>query len=35
VTKLKALADRARDDLGDSLTGRMGKNRRPAGKLRD
>ncbi|MCI0359711.1 MAG: sulfatase [Planctomycetaceae bacterium] len=35
VAKLQALGNRARDDLGDSLTNRMGKNRRPAGKLRE
>ena len=33
VTRLTALADRARDDLGDGLTERPGKNRRPAGML--
>jgi arylsulfatase A len=35
VARLQALGERARDDLGDSLTGRTGKNRRPAGKLRE
>jgi arylsulfatase A len=33
VAELKKLADAAREDLGDSLTGVAGKNRRPAGKL--
>lgn len=33
VAKLQSLADAARQDLGDSLTKRPGKNRRPAGKL--
>jgi arylsulfatase A-like enzyme len=33
VARLKESADRARDDLGDSLTGRKGKNLRPAGKI--
>ncbi|MEX2174717.1 MAG: sulfatase [Pirellulaceae bacterium] len=33
VRRLQAIADEARDDLGDTLTGRKGKNRRPAGKL--
>jgi arylsulfatase A-like enzyme len=33
VARLQQLADQARDDLGDSLTGRKGKNVRPAGKL--
>lgn len=32
MTKLLAFAERARDDLGDSLTKRVGKNVRPAGK---
>ncbi|MGD9346241.1 MAG: sulfatase-like hydrolase/transferase [Candidatus Aminicenantes bacterium] len=31
IKELQALADSARDDLGDSLTGRIGKNVRPAG----
>lgn len=35
VAKLKVLAEQAREDLGDSLTKRVGKNRRPAGKLRE
>jgi arylsulfatase A len=33
VKELQAIAERAREDLGDSLTGRTGKNVRPAGKL--
>ena len=33
VKRLQALAEQARDDLGDSLTQREGKNRRPPGKL--
>lgn len=33
VERLKALAEQARDDLGDGLTNRPGKNRRPAGQL--
>jgi arylsulfatase A-like enzyme len=32
VKELLAFAERARDDLGDSLTKRTGKNVRPAGK---
>jgi arylsulfatase A-like enzyme len=32
VKELMALAERARDDLGDSLTKRVGRNVRPAGK---
>ena len=32
VKRLEALAEQARDDLGDSLTGRKGKNRRPPGR---
>jgi arylsulfatase A len=35
VARLQALAEQARADLGDSLTGREGKNRRPAGRLAD
>ena len=31
VTKLMAFVERAREDLGDSLTKRVGKNVRPAG----
>jgi arylsulfatase A-like enzyme len=34
VKKLLAQAESARDDLGDSLTKRQGKNRRPAGQLK-
>ncbi|HET6878814.1 MAG TPA: sulfatase [Pirellulales bacterium] len=34
VSRLQALADRARDDLGDTATHRQGKNVRPAGQLR-
>jgi arylsulfatase A-like enzyme len=33
IAKLEVLAEAAREDLGDSLTKRQGKNRRPAGKL--
>jgi arylsulfatase A len=33
VARLQALAERARADLGDSLTKRQGANMRPAGKL--
>lgn len=33
VRKLQALAQRAREDLGDELRGEQGKNRRPIGKL--
>ena len=33
VARLTALAERARDDLGDNLTRRQGKGRRPAGFL--
>jgi arylsulfatase/arylsulfatase A len=33
VERLKALAERAREDLGDSLQKRTGKNVRPAGRL--
>jgi arylsulfatase A len=33
VSRLQALAERARDDLGDSLTNREGRNRRPPGRL--
>jgi arylsulfatase A-like enzyme len=32
VKELQALAEKARDDLGDSLTGRVGKNVRPGGR---
>jgi arylsulfatase A-like enzyme len=35
VARLQTLAEQAREDLGDSLTKREGKNRRPAGKLRE
>ena len=31
VARLSALAEAARDDLGDSLTGRKGKGVRPCG----
>jgi arylsulfatase A-like enzyme len=31
VAKLQQLADEAREDLGDDLTGEEGKNRRPVG----
>jgi arylsulfatase A-like enzyme len=33
VEKIQQLAEKAREDLGDDLTGRLGKNRRPPGKL--
>jgi len=33
VKKLKVLAEKAREDLGDRLTNRNGKNVRPPGKL--
>ena len=33
VQRLQQLAEQAREDLGDDLTGRPGKNRRPIGKL--
>ena len=33
VTRLQSAANEAREDLGDSLTKREGKNRRPAGRL--
>ena len=33
VRQLQTLAERARQDLGDSLTGRKGKNLRPAGRV--
>ncbi len=33
VSQLQAIAERARDDLGDSLTKRSGTNLRPAGKI--
>jgi arylsulfatase A-like enzyme len=33
VRKLQEFAERARDDLGDSLTGRTGKNVRAAGRM--
>ena len=33
VATLQKFVDRAREDLGDSLTGRAGKNVRPAGQL--
>lgn len=33
VKRLQALAEKVRDDLGDALTDRPGKNRRPPGKL--
>ena len=34
VKRLEALVDRCREDLGDALTGRSGKNRRPPGMVR-
>jgi arylsulfatase A-like enzyme len=33
VARLQALAEKARDDLGDKLSDRGGQNRRPAGRL--
>jgi len=33
VEKLNKLADDAREDLGDDLTGNPGKNRRPPGRI--
>ena len=33
VERLQALAEKAREDLGDSLTGRKGKNVRPVGRV--
>ena len=33
VKRLEALAEKARDDLGDSLTGRKGKGNRPPGRV--
>jgi arylsulfatase A len=33
IARLQALAESARDDLGDTATGRQGKNKRPAGQL--
>ena len=33
VKRLQALAEKAREDLGDRLTKRKGKNRRPAGRV--
>ncbi|MDH7481666.1 MAG: sulfatase-like hydrolase/transferase [Armatimonadota bacterium] len=33
VKRLQAYAERAREDLGDSLTGAIGKNRRPPGRV--
>ncbi len=33
VSRLLALAEQSRDDLGDSLTGRKGKNVRAVGRL--
>ena len=33
VKNLMKIADEAREDLGDDLTGNPGKNRRPAGKI--
>jgi hypothetical protein len=35
VARLKALAEKAREDLGDSLTARQGKVVREVGKLRE
>jgi arylsulfatase A-like enzyme len=35
VKRLLAIAERAREDLGDSLTGRKGAGVRPVGRLRD
>jgi len=35
VVRLQALAEQCREDLGDSATGREGKNVRPPGRLRE
>jgi arylsulfatase A len=35
VNRLTALAEKVREDLGDTLTKKAGKNRRPAGKVED
>ena len=35
VTRLHTLAEKCREDLGDSATGREGKNVRPPGKLEE
>jgi arylsulfatase A len=35
VSRLSSLAERARDDLGDTATHRRGKSVRPAGQLRN
>jgi len=35
VERLQALAEKARDDLGDAITGREGKNTRPADVVED
>ncbi|HVT86831.1 MAG TPA: sulfatase [Chitinophagaceae bacterium] len=35
VERLQKLAEEAREDMGDDLTNRPGKNRRPAGKIED
>jgi arylsulfatase A-like enzyme len=35
VARLSAAAEKAREDLGDVLTGRKGKNVRPPGRLED
>lgn len=34
VSELQELAEKAREDLGDNLTGREGKNRRPIGSIK-
>ena len=34
VTELEKLAEKARQDLGDNLTSRLGENRRECGKIK-
>ena len=33
AARLRALAERMRDDMGDSATNQKGKNRRPVGRM--
>ena len=35
VARLQTLAERARDDLGDKLTNRTGRNVRPPGRIKE
>ncbi|HDZ40989.1 MAG TPA: DUF229 domain-containing protein [Bacteroidetes bacterium] len=35
IAKLEELAEKARNDIGDGLTGREGRNRRPRGNMND